>query len=130
MKDKILSHWFEGFNRRDWKSVEEIYDENALIHGRDEKLRGGKAVVKLAENWLKAFPDMNIRALHADTEDNDVVVVHWRTEGTMTGPMWDIEPTGKKVSFHGITCFRCDRGKVVEHWASIDYQPLEKIKHK
>lgn len=41
--------------------------------------------------------------LHTSIE-NDVVVVHWKVEGTFTNPIRDIAAAGKKVVFHGLTC--------------------------
>jgi SnoaL-like polyketide cyclase len=51
--------------------------------------------------------------------------VYWRAEGTFTGPIGGIPPTNEKVVFHGHTCFRCLDGKVIEHWAAVDYRPLQ-----
>ncbi|SCA63573.1 hypothetical protein SCG7086_AW_00150 [Chlamydiales bacterium SCGC AG-110-P3] len=123
MEDTILSCWFDGYNRRDWDAVQGIYSDDALIHGKDGPLRGGQAVVELAKKWLRAIPDCQITPLHTSRE-GDVVVVHWRVEGTFTESIRDIVATGKKVAFHGLTCFRCRDQQVVEHWASVDYRPL------
>ena len=123
MESKILKCWFDGFNRRDWTSIKEIYSDDALIHGKDGTLRGGQGVVELGKKWLEAIPDAQITPLHTSSE-KDVVVVHWRVEGVMEGSIRDIVGTGKKVTFHGLTCFRCRGQKVVEHWASVDYRPL------
>lgn len=123
MQDTILRCWFDGYNQRDWDSVQKIYSDDALVHGKDGDLRGGSSVVQLAKKWLTAIPDARITPLHTSIE-NDVVVVHWKVEGTFTNPIRDIEATGKKVVFHGLTCFRCHNEKVVEHWASVDYRPL------
>lgn len=124
MESKILSCWFDGFNRRDWTSIREIYTEDALIHGKEGPIKGGQGVVELAQKWLVAIPDAQITPLYTCKEENDVIVVHWRIEGVLKGSIRDIVGTGKKVSFHGLTCFRCCDEKVVEHWASIDYRPL------
>jgi len=123
MKDRILKCWFEGYNKRDWHAVGKIYSDDALIHGRDGQLIGGRSVVELAKRWLTAIPDAHITPLCASTEE-DVVVVHWKLEGTFKESIREYPATGKHVVFHGLTCFRCHNEKVVEHWASIDYRPL------
>jgi len=123
MEEKLLQSWFTGFNQRDWDSIQNIYTEDALIHGKEELLRGGKSVVEMAKKWLFAIPDAHITPL-STIKEKDFVVVHWRVEGTFTNPIRDIAATGRKVVFHGLTCFRFDSEKVVEHWASVDYRPL------
>ncbi len=123
MKETILRCWFEGYNQRDWDAVGGIYSKDALIHSKDGPLKGGDAVVSLAKKWLNALPDAQITPLCTSKED-DLIVVHWRINGTLTGSIRDIAPTGKKVVFHGLTCFRFKGEQVIEHWASVDYRPL------
>lgn len=123
MENIILKCWFDGYNQRDWESVKKIYSDDALVHGKDGQLRGGSSVVELAKKWLTAIPDSRITPLHTSIE-KDVVVVHWKVEGTFTNPIKDIAATGKTVALHGLTCFRYHNEKVVEHWASVDYRSL------
>ena len=123
MENTLLSCWFDAYNRRDWNAMKSIYADDALIHGKDGPLRGGDAVIELAKMWVTAIPDAQITPLYASKE-KDVVIIHWKAEGHLTGSLRDIQPTGKHVIFHGLTCFRCRDQKVVEHWASIDYRPL------
>ncbi len=124
MEKIILSNWFDAYNQRDWAAMQEIYTDNSLIHGKEKELRGGAAIVELAKKWLKAIPDIQLTPLNTSKEGHDVVVVHWRAEGTFTNSIRDIEATGKKIAFHGLTCFRFLNEKVVEHWATVDYRPL------
>ena len=123
MKDTILKCWFDTYNQREWDSMQKIYSDDATIHGKDALLKGGNAVVELAKKWLIAIPDAKITPLH-DSIEKDIVVVHWKVEGTFTNSIKDIAATGEKVIFHGLTCFRCHNEKVIEHWASVDYRPL------
>ncbi len=124
MEEQILTRWFEALNKHDWTSIESLYTSDALVHGKDGLLRGGASVVELIKKWLKAMPDSHITPLHTSTEA-DVIVVHWRTEGTLVGSIREFKPTGKKTVVHGLTCFRCKEGKVIEHWAAVDYLPLQ-----
>lgn len=50
MQDPILRCWFDGYNQRDWDSVQKIYLDDALVHGKDGDLRGSSSVVQLAKN--------------------------------------------------------------------------------
>jgi predicted ester cyclase len=124
MEEMVLNQWFDAYNSRDWSAMEGLYNEDALIHGKSGKLQGGKALVEIAKLWTTAIPDACITPLYSCTEDDNLIVVHWRVEGTFTAPLKDFEPTGEKVVFHGHTCFRFENDQVIEHWASVDYRPL------
>jgi len=124
MENRILSCWFDGFNRRDWEVLEELYSDDALVHGKEGAVRGGQGVVGLASKWLEAIPDAKIDPLYFSEEKYGVFAVHWRAEGTFKNPIREIPASGKKVAFHGLTCFRITDQKVVEHWACVDYRPL------
>jgi predicted ester cyclase len=67
----------------------------------------------------QAIPDLKITAEDA-VESGDKVVVRWRAEGTHTGELANIPPSGAKVSFTGINIYRFAGGKVVESWGQYD----------
>ena len=48
------------------------------------------------------------------------VVHRWRLAGTNTGSLMGIPPTGKPVTFSGITTVRMHDGKIVERWTNVD----------
>ncbi len=69
------------------------------------------------------FPD-----LHTTTEDliaeGDLVVERWTQTQTHTGgPFFigNIPPSGKRITTTGISIYRIKDGKIVEHWADMDF---------
>lgn len=69
------------------------------------------------------FPD-----LHTTTEDliaeGDLVVERWSQTCTHTGAPFfvgNIPASGKKVKTTGISIYRIKDGKIVEHWADMDF---------
>lgn len=67
---------------------------------------------------LLAFPG------HFTIEDviaeADKVVLRYTFRGTHQGPLRDIPPTGKAVTFTGIYIYRIVAGKIVEGWQNAD----------
>lgn len=125
MEEKIRQDWFDACNHKEWEHIESLYTKNALVHGREGHLYGGVAVVGLIKKWFEALPDAKVSLLHISTE-KDVVVAHWRVTGTFENAIAGIEPTKEPVNFHGLTCFRFNQDEqVTEHWAAIDYLPLQ-----
>ena len=56
--------------------------------------------------------------------EDDKVVAHLRFEGTHSGELLGIAPTGKDVSVPFIITYRLAGGKIVEHWMSFDRMAL------
>jgi predicted ester cyclase len=50
----------------------------------------------------------------------DKVVHRWHLEGTDTGGVMGMPPSGKKLRFSGTTIVRMENGKIVERWANVD----------
>ena len=55
MEEKILSSWFDGFNRRDIVSMTEIYADDALIHGKEGLLKGGEGNCKSHKKMVRCY---------------------------------------------------------------------------
>ena len=65
------------------------------------------------------FPDV-----HFTTEDmvaeGDKVVARFTSQGTHTGELWGIAPTGKQATWTSIGIIRITDGKIVEMWGNED----------
>jgi steroid delta-isomerase-like uncharacterized protein len=108
--------WFEEvWNRRRTETIDELMHpqirgliEGGVINNREE-FKTARAAL------LAAFPD-----LHVNVEDcigqGPSVVVRWTAAGTHTGAALGLSPTGRAVSFRGITWMIFRDGKMVEGW--------------
>ena len=83
-----------------------------LLHGPD----GMAAFINV---WRTAFPDgvMTVDAIYAA---DDRVATRFRFEGTHTGPLVVIAPSGQRVTVGGMAISRVVDGQVVSHWCEID----------
>lgn len=108
--------------RGDTKSAEEILAETYLDHdipghpgdGSREELKQAVLGVRAA------FPDIKPELLEILAE-GDLVSVRVEAEGTHTGePFNGIPPRGKNMRWQEIHIFRCQSGKIVEHWGVFD----------
>jgi predicted ester cyclase len=83
-----------------------------LLHGPD----GMDAFINV---WRTAFPDgvMTLDAVHCE---GDRVATRFRFEGTHTGPLVVIEPSGQRATVGGMAISRVVDGKIVSHWCEID----------
>ena len=54
-----------------------------------------------------------------DTADGRVVE-NWAMTATHTGEAFGLPASGKSIRVRGVEIFRCEEGKVVEHWGAVD----------
>ena len=66
-----------------------------------------------------AFPDVHITVEDIIAE-GDKIVCRWTTRGTHKGDLMGIPPTGKQLTFTGMTILRIESGKIVERWVNWD----------
>jgi predicted ester cyclase len=124
----LLKKYIAAFNQHDPEAFKAVIAENYLQHnGRaGQGLSGLQAT---ARQYFQTFPDFNM-ALADSIITNDKVVA--RVEITAThdhpvqlGPNAPVFlPTGKKLSWQGISIWRVSGGKFVEHWDVDDLLSL------
>jgi steroid delta-isomerase-like uncharacterized protein len=90
---------------------------------------GGQASLEedmaAAREQRKALPDMRVKVNNIVAE-GDLVSVYWTASGTNTAAGWGIPATGKRVSVHGMTLFRFERGLIQEEWSVFNMYSILK----
>ena len=123
MGEQVLQGFFHATNLGDYSFISKLYSPLAIIHTLEGDKYGPDVIIDIFQKWKFAFPDFQLEPLCL-LQETDVLVIHWRGKGTFTNSIRDIPPTGKKITIHGFTCFRCLDNQIIEHWARVDYRPL------
>jgi steroid delta-isomerase-like uncharacterized protein len=79
-------------------------------------LEGHKQVLAMFRN---AFPDLKLTVDDVIGEGN-LTYLSWHGEGTHTGELMGIPPTGKKVHVTGMDILKLKSGKIKERWAEVN----------
>ena len=120
----VVRRWLlEGFNNCDLTAVEECLTEDYINHGTTE-VRGyeaGRQVLTQA----KAFASDTKIVIHSMVAEGDTVMVLFTAEGTHTGSMGGVPPTGKRFSFLMVDVFRFRDGKIYEAWVIRDRMEIQ-----
>jgi len=114
-------HYEELWHNGDLAVADEIYSTHAVGHFSDNPDLTGypddeKQLVRADK---VAFPDGTV-TVEGQIAEGDIVVTRWRFEGTHTGPLIDIPPSGRAISVPGVHIHRISEGKIVEIWAHPD----------
>lgn len=111
------------WNEKNIETIDQFIHPDAVIHSLFGDVHGTQAMKDVVQAWLKGFPD-----LHVDNEiilaENDLVTLQWRATGSHQGEFKGKQPTGKKVSYSGMTLYRIQNNQIIEYWAYLDMQHL------
>jgi steroid delta-isomerase-like uncharacterized protein len=105
-------------NRGDYDVVAEIYAPDYVDHA---PLPGGPdgidGVVYSIGGLRTAMPDLKVTVQDMSSH-GDKVATHNTWEGTHTGEVLGITPTGRSLNFSGVVVFRmAEDGRIAERWA-------------
>ena len=106
-------------NQRNWTGYDELLAPDFVFHDASTTIQGREAYQHSLAPFFTAFPDM-----HYTIEDliaeGDRVVARYTAQGTQTGGLMGIAPTGKQVTLTQIIIYRFANGKYVEGWTNAD----------
>jgi steroid delta-isomerase-like uncharacterized protein len=106
-----------AWNHGDFGPAEKYIDPDVVDHF--DNSRGIEAFKGVILGFRSAFPDIQLTVHHEIAED-DLVVHHWTMTGTHNGAFQGIPPTGKTLTWTGITIVRIAGDRIVERWANVD----------
>jgi predicted ester cyclase len=107
--NKAISHRIlEAMNARDFASLKALMVPTLY----EEFAKGFREV-------LAAFPDYQGKNIDTIAE-GDKVVQRWAASGTHQGPFMGLAPTGKQVTFTGISIDQYAEGKLIHLWIEMN----------
>jgi len=120
----ILKRFISEVNKGNFDVMDELFAEDFVdrypAHGETPNREGVKRVLAGSRN---TFPDFHW-SLEDIIAEGDKVAYRLTMQGTDTGGFTGMPPTGKKVSFTGISILRFANGKAVERWYIGDNMTL------
>jgi len=81
--------------------------------------RGPESFRAVVNAFRSAMPDIHLN-IEDEIAAGDKVVHRWTMTGTDTGGLFGMPPSGKHLTFTGMTIARMEDGKVVERWTNVD----------
>lgn len=110
---EVAQEWLAAYNARDPYALVALYHDDAENHQPpfDEPVRGRAALLESFEAFFRAFPDNYTHPEHV-FEDGDWAIIEWKGGGTFSGPLGDIEPTGRSFTLRGCGFLHITEGKI------------------
>ena len=96
---ELVEAFYRAFTEKDYAALEKVltpdWDDIPLAPGQGPGPEGLKPIMEMV---LVALPDVNV-AIHDVIQVPGRMAVRAEFSGTHKGPLFGIEPTGKRVSF-------------------------------
>jgi predicted ester cyclase len=114
----------EVFEQGRLEVLDEVLTEDFVNHrtppGVDSGIRGLKQIVGLER---AGFPDLKY-TVEREVEEGDYVMQVATAEGTHSGHIFGVVPTGRHVSWRQVHIVRMRDGRMAEHWGVSDLASL------
>lgn len=111
-------------NGHDVSAIESLFADNFVRYDADvpDVLLGRKGMSFVTDYYRSAFPDLKY-AVEDVIAEGDRVVTRWTATGTQQGAFRLLAPTGKRVTWSGVTIWQVRDGKILTAW--IDQNTAE-----
>jgi predicted ester cyclase len=110
----------EVVNGGNYAVVREVFSPEFAIHKAGMSFPPGPEAFKMAvREWRDAFPDYRVSVIALVAEGEHVTCLY-SAEGTHTGSLRGMPPTGKAFTVVGAEVHRIVDGLVVESWLADD----------
>jgi steroid delta-isomerase-like uncharacterized protein len=121
----IASQYLEARNSANLDLLDNIYAQDVVVHdcSAPEDIRGLEALKAFYEASHAGFPDFQIRFDDVLVSEN-YIIFRGTVEGTHTGTLRGIPPTGKHIRFSCVAIDRIDADKIVEEWVYFNVLDL------
>ncbi len=112
------------FNKGDLSVADELVLPDFIEHSAQPGLPAGIPGLKAIAQVIRAgFPDFHI-TIEDVMAEGDRVSMRLTEEGTQTGALFGMPPSGKRASWSAMHLIRVEDGKMAEHWDVIDFQSM------
>ena len=110
----------ELFSSGDLATIDRFFAPDVVSHDMPPGFPQGIEGVRLFFSaFREGMPDVQVRIDEIVVED-DRAAVATMIEGTHTGTLMGVEPTGRRISVRGIDMVRVADGRIVEHRGLTD----------
>lgn len=116
----IAQQYIEAINVDNFETLRELLLPEFVDHAGVDDLPRGMEGVEEAHRMLRTgFPDVRFTIDQLVSEGDKVAMIA-SGRGTHKGDFIGLAPTGNRVSWVGLRCFRIVNGRIAEGWSQFD----------
>jgi steroid delta-isomerase-like uncharacterized protein len=116
----VIRRILESSNQKDAAIFDEVISPDFVHHDpANPEVRSREDYKQWSTGFLAAFPDLHF-SLEDILAEGDRVAYRWTLRATQSGSWRGAAPTGKQISFTGMSIARLRDGKIAELWLNAD----------
>jgi N-ethylmaleimide reductase len=115
----VRRFWDEVWTGGDTAAIEELVEENFVLHSADQNLWPRKVFGEWLGEFRSAFEDLRVMPKEVFARD-DQVFTRWCLEGRLSGRLFGLDGRGRHVRMTGMTLFIVRDGRLREGWVERD----------
>ena len=124
----VIDRLTAAMNDHDPARAAQEYAEGVVVVAPEGTVEGREAATSYLEQFLTAFPDLEITAWSKVTS-GETTLDEWSLTGTHTGPLalpdgGEVPPTGRQVTMRGCDVATVGVGRIVSHRLYYDQSEL------
>jgi predicted ester cyclase len=112
---------FENASQRNFDALDDIVAADYVLH--PEEIRGAGGLKEMVQRYHDALSGLRV-TVDQQFSQGDHVATRYTITGRHDGDLMGTPPTGRDVSFTGITISRCEDGRIAEEWEITDTMSL------
>lgn len=123
---ELVHRFYEAIQKENYDALKEFCHKDFVFYPQvDTPFHGVEGLIESEKKNFDAFEDfkMPIKTIIAE---NDQVAVYLIFEGTHTGEIYGIPPTGNKVKFSLMMLLKIVDGKIIEKRSHVDVHDIIK----
>ena len=117
--ERVLNRYFEIAASHDVSRLGEVLADNYRVHRPEGTMDGLENFRQLMKALWSGGPDVQYFRDVA-VVDGDKIAYSYHVQGTHTGVLMGMPPTGKAFTAHGMQIERVENRKIVESWNVVD----------
>ena len=111
---EVFQHYTLAWNRHDAAGIVATFAEGGIYTDPTTACPlSGASIAAYAQSLWDAFPDLSFKKVSLTHNDQGLVSAEWLMNGTNTGPIMGLPPTGRSIALAGADFARIEDGKIV-----------------
>ncbi len=121
--DPFVQRVVDAYNGRALEAFDSLLTEDVVLVRDEEKAHGRDEFKAVVARLRRAFPDIRYRIDDA-VLSGDRMALRWEARGTHQGEYLGVRPSGRAISYTGITLYELRDGRIARVWVSADLLSL------
>jgi len=123
IEKSFVQRLVDAYNRRRLDEFDALLTDDVVLERDEEKAHGREAFKAVLARLQRAFPDIAYR-IDDTIVAGDKIVLRWHANGTHKGEYLGVAPTGRPMSYTGVTIYELRGDRVARIWVNADLLSL------